>query len=337
MRPTGTSPTGALPPSSAHPHTVGSPPSAGLPATLELFFAVGETRVPVTVPYNAKVGEVKALLRRDTLAEQARGKMIRLIASGRILSDDTATLSSYVTDGTVVHVLLTANSGSTGEMPPRVADVAGSTAPPIPVAGFERLALLGLDAEEISNLRALYQPEVNRDFPATRFPLLPGEDERARMQRCEDMWMRAQHPVLSEFALNLRPLLQQRGVNVFGGTRLAGSRTPFSYDAEAGGAGDDDDAVEEVRVEDQSSFFCGAMVGLTLGFFALILLLWFSASSRAASTRRLRLGILAGATLNLIFAALNASSDAGGETNDGKGGDAGGGTGRPLLPIGPGG
>lgn len=162
--------------------------------------------------------------------------------------------------------------------------------------GFDRLAALGLDADEIAVVRAQFLPDVTREM-SPALPLLPGEAETDRLRRMEDAWMRAQGP-FSEFAMNLRPIVLARhgmggaaaaddeaGMEGMGAAAAA-DRARFFEALRAervaaarragrgGGDGDDDDDEEEPRpgrapVGTIWSLLGGAVVGSLFGFLSL--------------------------------------------------------------------
>ena len=176
-----------------------------------------EIRYPVTLPSNTTVEQLKEYLRTGPLAEWSRNRLLRLIAGGRILTNDAATLAEcHVDEGTVVHCITTDVLSHLERAAHRVrseSDTADGSTPGDQqrmIAGFGRLTVLGLDHEEISALRQLYLPDVRARFPPEMLPPLPGESEAERMLRAEDAWMRTQDPDMSEFALNLRPLVMMR-------------------------------------------------------------------------------------------------------------------------------
>lgn len=169
-----------------------------------------------------------------------------------------------------------------------VGDAAGAAAAPaVVVVGFDRLAALGLDADEIGVVRAQFLPDVTREMSAA-VPLLPGEAETDRLRRMEDAWMRAQGP-FSEFAMNLRPIVlarhgmggpgaeeagaaavdRARFLDALRAERVAGARR-----AGRGGDDDDDDEEDEPRpgrapVGTIWALLGGAVVGSLFGFLSL--------------------------------------------------------------------
>lgn len=149
--------------------------------------------------------------------------------------------------------------------------------------GFDRLAALGLDADEIAVVRAQFLPDVTREM-SDIIPLQPGESERDRLRRMEDMWMRAQGP-MSEFAMNLRPIILMRhdmgGGGELGAAAVDRQRFLDALRAERlgarrarGGGDDDDDDDDEPRpgrapVGTIWALLGGAVIGSVFGFLSL--------------------------------------------------------------------
>jgi hypothetical protein len=193
-----------------------------IPYEVGLNINASEARFPLIVPSSTSVRELRENLRaRPELAQQARGKVMRLIAAGRLLSDDTATLASLgLGDGTHIHVALTetapppdraegagasASASATGASSSSSA-TGSATAPAL--GGFDRLRLIGLGDDDIAVLRSQFLPDVQaQTLPS--LSRLQGETEAARLQRAEEVWMRSQ-PEDSDFAANIRPMIMAR-------------------------------------------------------------------------------------------------------------------------------
>lgn len=372
-------------------------PAAGAAAGLTVIYH--ETRAVIDLPTSATVAALKDAVRRSPeLAGVVHGKAIRLIAMGRILSDDAAPLAAYrLAPGAVVHMVLTdaappaaagaavprsaaattaaiaAATGPRGHLgsvamapsaPPATAPAdderAGTPRAPLPAAGgehapgvvalpdgtllrppgslrgFERLALLGLGADEISMMRGLYMREVEAAFPPAVLPPAPGEPEALRMLRAEDAWMATQHPLTSEFAVNLRPLVLAHQRARGGGGFPPWLQQRRAAGAGAGGVGDDDEDMDDddgrrggVGSSEQGtlgSLVAGAALGMLLGLASLC---WLCSS---ASTRRFKqgivLGIMISATLNLVTARMGATGSGGSAAGNGAGG-----SGRGPIPY----
>lgn len=225
--------------------------------------------------------------------------------------------------------------------------------------GFDRLAALGLDADEIGVVRAQFLPDVTREM-SPALPLLPGEAETDRLRRMEEAWMRAQGP-FSEFAMNLRPIvLARHGMGGADGAddeagmgaAAAADRARFFEALRAervaaarragrgGGDGDDDDDEEEPRpgrapVGTIWSLLGGAVVGSLFGFLSL---LWVAQGSLS---RNFRLGLVIGVMINIALSSVSPAaqkSSAEKLADQISGGGAGGGAasgGSGGLPVGP--
>ena len=91
---------------------------------MELTVVLGEARAAVALPPGASVGQLAAAVRRSPqLAASCEGRALRLLAMGRILSDEHRSLEHYrVGPGTVVHAVLTSAAP-----PPRAAGGASCT------------------------------------------------------------------------------------------------------------------------------------------------------------------------------------------------------------------
>ena len=304
----------------AYPHTPGG--AATGVSLLNFFVNYREVRYPVVLSADATVGQLAEHLRTGPLAEHARNRLLRLIAGGRILTAEDATLASCnVTDGTVVHCIASemprsVRGGAPGASTAGLGGGNGPDSVSIRMAagsagGFDRLALLGLDETEISALRLLYGGQVRGQFPPTVLPALPGEPESARMTRAEDAWMRTQDPDASEFALNLRPLVMARaraGLQNPNGDDMFG---PSGMDGAAAGGRDASTSSAP------AALMCGMVLGLVVGPLALLATLMMRNNS--AVGRSFKLGVFFGAVVNLIYAfsvttEAAAAATAGGDT-----------------------
>lgn len=199
------------------------------------------------------VGTLIRLLKTSELKQISENKRVRLIALGKLLSDENATLQSLgITNGTFIHVSLTdlptatttssssssASSSLNNNAATNNTNSSSSSADSYRISinlttntpnnltenennnylmGFDRLRLIGLETEAISILRSQFLNEVtSHTLPSvTR---LPDETEAHRLLRAEEIWMRSQ-PENSEFAANIRPvLLSRRGLSNFYGS-----------------------------------------------------------------------------------------------------------------------
>jgi len=161
----------------------------------------------LSLPPHATVGALRACI---AAAEPLRGvagaRDARLIFAGRLLADASATLAAAgLADGAHVQVALGVRPGSgvgagaaaaaaaaawggagggTGAGTGGVVGGAAAAAPLAAARGFDRLALLGLDADGIALMRAQFLAEViAADLAQPRH--LPGETEAERLLRNE--------------------------------------------------------------------------------------------------------------------------------------------------------
>ena len=195
----------------------------------------------VEVPPDATVAAVKyALSLHPPLSSHPGVHAARLIYGGRLLDPAQRCADLGMVDGSAVHVVLgpaaaSAAAPAPAPLPPLPFGApfappgAGGDPPPGAPRGFGRLALVGLDEDNIAVLRALFLPEVLRDV-APLLPRAPGETEASRVLRLEDAWLSAQGDD-SDLAANLAPLLGARG----GG--MAGLRAALGLAAPQGGGG----------------------------------------------------------------------------------------------------
>ena len=99
----------------------------------------------------------------------------RIIYSGRVLSTDSATLGSLnIQNDSTLHLVFSSGAGG----PPEVEGQMETT------RGFDRLLSLGLDAEGVSVLRALFLNDVVSQMGPI-LPRMPNETESARVLRME--------------------------------------------------------------------------------------------------------------------------------------------------------
>jgi hypothetical protein len=364
------------------------PPSAGGPPLPPL--PTGRTLVPVSpgaAGGAATVGDLRrAIVASRELGALTRGRRLRLIAGGRLLADDAAPLEAAgVRDGACGHCAVG------GELPPAGASAGGAAAAPAgstasaafsssstaaaassaaaaaaeeaePTAGFDRLRVIGLAADEVAVLRILFFPEVRPLLSS--LPGLPGESEAARILRAEELWMRSQ-PDDSEFALNLRPLLVARrslwpqaaagagagagaaaggqfGVGGGGGAGGGGSGGAFGGGRGGGGNGgggerDEDDTALHVAGGEgapggvqaaaaAAAAADGTISSFVFGFFAGwifgALMLFFACAPNAS--RRFKLGVLSGIAMAAVSQMLRIADGGDAAAAAGGGGAAGG-------------
>ena len=319
--------------------------------------------MPISLPSaSSTVLDLEQAVRASPgLSEACIGRTMRFIASGRLLSDAGATLSSYrVAPGATVHLVLAegerrGGAGGRAAAALAAAGIGGGGAsgggvpalappsPPLgaggeafaaaPSRGFDRLSALGLDGEEISLMRLLYTRDVERDFPAAALPPLRGETEALRQLRAEEAWMAVQHPWSSEFAANLRPLVlafQRRG----GGAGLGGQR-------EGEEEGEEEGEGAAARAPPPEGNLCSFLGGVAMGALCgPLTLCWLC----TATSTRFKRGVIAGVMVNFILSASGVFDQAQerpeGEKGAAGAGRAGGGfvpmEPEGLIPVGPG-
>ena len=158
------------------------------------------------------VSELKTLISRSV--QGAEGKFLRLIMQGKLLSPDTAPLSTFrIMDRAVVHCVLS-------DQPPRShigIDLDGSGPPVYPEVdddpatrrGFDRLRTHGFTIQEVAALRSYFNAQVLAF--AARQPLREEESADERRSRMEEEWM-ARQGEGSEFALNTNRVVATRQV-----------------------------------------------------------------------------------------------------------------------------
>lgn len=79
---------------------------------LQLTILAAENRHSVRVPSSTTIADLRRLLSEGCLREVSVGKTLRLIAAGRVLSDDRSTLrDSRVSNNAVIHVAMTERPG----------------------------------------------------------------------------------------------------------------------------------------------------------------------------------------------------------------------------------
>ena len=326
-----------------------APPASPTVAELGVNVVFQDRSVPLFLRASATVADLRRAVHASAeLGALTRGKRVRLIAAGRLLGDDVATLASLgLADGAHVHLAVSDLGGGSGGTPTQSQQQQSQTQAlqqdlePVPTAGFDRLRLVGLAGDEVTVLRSMFFPEVRPLLSS--LPGLPNETEAARILRAEEIWMRSQTDD-SEFALNLRPLLVARpslwaqapGLRggfsgLYGGPGGLSRNEDLALhvnDAAAGGgaAGDGAAADEGATASDgtMASFFMGFLAGWTLGIFMLI----FACSP--SSSRRFKLGVLSGIACSSVVQLIRLSNrDAAAETADaaGSGGTAGSGGG----------
>ena len=309
--------------------------------------------VSVSVSVSACVGfDVCNVQLMDTCT-QCANKRLRVIHAGKILTDATVLKDAGIGDNTVVHVAATGaclhSAGCVERVPHCKHPCCGAVrqckrrtqnltppfacpplspcselkdAPPTcsagppggdepPRGGFDRLRDAGLDEEQVSTLRSHFFAQVIELAPA--FPRLDGEEESTRLARMEDEWMRRQ-PRMSEFAINIRPLIDQAraqgsslaslasiGAAVGGVGAAAGAGAGAG--AAAGGAGA---AVMEVFDSDPDGPWTDAVWGVFLGFFlGFLTLVWIFSEHVSAKQR---LGAMVGIFLNMCLSVMRAHS-----------------------------
>jgi hypothetical protein len=163
---------------------------------LSLRAKVKERTIPFKVPASLSVGRFKELI-LDELNEEG---WLRLIYSGRMLSNDDDSLSSCkVQDGTFVHCSLT------GSRPTQVVAPADGAErrQNVQLRGFNRLQSveqLNLSGDEVMALRLMYHDQV-QTLAETR-ERAEEEQQEDFMLRMEEEWLATQGPG-SEIMLNL--------------------------------------------------------------------------------------------------------------------------------------
>ncbi len=309
-------------------------------AAWRLHLLLAERNVEVAVPS----GDVTVAVFRRLVCTHPQlrdrfiaGRSCRLIHAGRLLGDGAVGTTSEntlaqlgVRDGASIHVALTDRPADVAVTMPSAPGegfqgggsgaMASAFPRPLPVLeGFDRLALLGLEADDIAALRAEYGPEVTEAY--STLPALPGETDAHRQLRIEDEWLRTR-PDDSEFNSNIRPVLEARRANALYG----GAGDPWASQHGAAGL----TAGEAARAGSGTiyHFLFGIAAGAWSGPFAFILLFMMSSPN---VTLRFKLGLVTGIVLNLVLA-LGAEKEA--EAGGGGGsGSGGGGDGLPYIPI----
>ena len=241
---------------------------------LQLKIMAQERTFSFTVPSGGRttLGTLIQLLKLSELKQISENKRIRLIALGKLLSDESATLQSLgITNGTFIHVPLTelpassstsstsssaisnsqrasssllASSSIGNNNPNQTSDIyripinsTDSNTNNNYLMGFDRLQLIGLDTDDIAVLRSQFLSNVTRET-LPQVQRLPDETEAHRLLRAEELWMRSQ-PEHSEFAANIRPvLLSRRGLLnnsslLLSNNNMGVNRTPADYYEEA--------------------------------------------------------------------------------------------------------
>lgn len=297
---------------------MGDVPAAASPSGLSLTILCHERRHTIVVPPSTTIGILKRMLKEDTLADLASGKSMRVIFSGRMLSNESESVSTAgLRDGSIIHISLTdgprgahANVRSHVAIPigpgvnttsSRATAVEGvvdgaidtNGAVQSPRMGFERLQAVGLNADDLAVLRATYLPDVQREM--ADLALQPNESEAHRLLRMEDEWMRRQGP-FSEFAINLRPLLMARLAPQGGSAPYQPGSLLQQLSADGREEEEDDLQYTATRTPQQgttASFIFGVMLGSIFGFF---MLLWLTLPSL---NRKFKAGILVGVSINI--------------------------------------
>jgi hypothetical protein len=320
------------------------------PLTLHVVCQDRTAPLLITLPSPlATLAEIRRLI--VSSMPEARGKVVRLLASGRLLANDGATARELgLRDESYVHVALS-------DPPTAPAVAAGATAPPIGgpstapslssashqgaaneffeagfgARGFDRLRLLGLDDDDISALRHTFLPEVLAGT-LPRLERRAGESEAQRLLRAEEVWMRAQGEN-TDFAANLRPMLMaRRGAWPGAGAGPGGLPAGIGGGGGGGGgAGGDEHVPPPPQAEEgtTSSFVFGFIMGWALG----IIMLLFSIHPQAS--RRFKLGVMLGVAVNVLAAVgwtLLEPDDSSGSGGSASGSGSGSGAGS-LTPI----
>lgn len=226
--------------------------------------------------------------------------------------------------------------------------------------GFDRLVVLGLSEEEITNLRQVYLPEVQA---TVRTPLQPGEDEMGRLRRMEEIWMHRQDES-SEFVTNLRPLLRRAaetlGYRVGADGRIIGRRDGTvivpegsaaaasrrsrghgeggAWSSDEEGSGNEGNGTGATRGTGSLTNDGGTAFSLLLGFAAGfflggIMLIWLISPS---VSKLFKLGVIIGVLGNFVAGQLlgDALNGAGNNSDSKSGsGEGGGGGGGGLGPT----
>ena len=230
--------------------------------------------IPFRLPSSTTVRQFKVLI----LAELKEEGWLRLIHSGKMLSNDDDTLASCkVTDGAFVHCVLTECRPTAAAMAPADAGEGDSSTT---LRGFDRLQSaeqLNLSGDEVLALRLMYTEQV-QTLAETR-EQQEGEQPEDFTLRMEEEWLSTQGPS-SEIMLNLNA-----NPDAFARFQL-GPSTAEERGAEALAA----------REGDSSDMALGFLFGSFLGP---IMLLFVCGPSLP---RKQKAGILLGISCNLMMA-----------------------------------
>ena len=282
-----------------------------------------ERRFSIEVDKAWTLSLLKQRLKAGALADVTRGKLLRLIYGGRILSNDADTLERVgIKADSVLHVALfeDRNAALQAQRQPEMhvvnlnesrdapaAPAAGSDAssdsdsgqPAAPShnrRGFDRLRALGLTEEDVSVVRLTFLPDVQRDM--AELALQPGETEAERLLRMEDEWMRQQDP-FSAFSQNVRPVILSRLE-----TQLALGRVRAAAAAANRDNGDDGEFDESEQHSGSSNnanqgnflhFMLGVLMGSWLGLFMIVWLMLPNVS------RKFKTGLLLGLCITVVL------------------------------------
>lgn len=228
---------------------------------------------------------VSELKKNVCTAIGAEGKFVRLIASGKLLTPDTAILGDFnLADQSFIHCVVSS-------VAPRAPQQQPSAPPPVeedesddPATrrGFDVLRNRGMTRSEVVAIRGYFSAQVRAFGEQTPAPPSVVDEaaeppsEWDRQMELEERWMAAQRST-SEFVLNTRRT--NLGVQV---PQLLQGTTPLEVDGSTTGPGTTQD------------FVFGFVLGILLG---IIVLFWLWESS---VPQRQKLGILAGVMVQLV-------------------------------------
>lgn len=234
--------------------------------------------VTVEVSLQSSVADLKNKVLK---ALEMEDKHVRLVSAGKMLSPDSAIVSSFgLKDKCFVHAVITS-----APSPAPIATPVTASSTSLPRAnvtvyrGFDRFVSAGLSLDETAALRSSFSEQVSALAASS-----PRQDEESDVEyryRLEEEWIEAQGP-RSDFMMNL-PVHDERAPLLFQTFQL--SR----------GDSEEEEVGSTLRSRPWHDFLFGLFMGYGLGF-----IMMFCIWDRNVSQHQ-RMGVLIGILLNMLF------------------------------------
>lgn len=253
---------------------------------------------------------------RNAIPTVCLNKQLRLIVNGKLLTPNTATLSSFnVKSGSFIHAVISNKPSVVLSQLQQSASSYQQTAGNSTAThrGFDVLLDDGLSVDEVAAIRSFFRPSVNEfaslsPMEANLRQAMVNEDNLTYRGRLETAWIRSQSE-FSEYYMNLpshvgRP--GSRGTSAATGDDDYNERQPLVFNIfDRSHHTSDGDAMNDLSSHNQSQYrdlLWGILWGFAFGFLALICI-WENDVSY-----RQKLGILIGVALQILFGSIGSSA-----------------------------